>query len=77
MAQAREHGKLLELNANLIGLPASAGHVEFVRVDSSSTSTAVLWRQVRERQAVPGAGMVFVFDLIGRLVEIENHTLLQ
>ncbi len=74
--------RVFEANRDLIGLPARAGMLVF---DQVHFLTSEIWVVFDQRTSpffgpvrmVPGAHLVFVYDRLGNLIELDNTTLVQ
>ncbi len=66
---------ILSANQHLLGLPAAAGTHAFHEVTFSSEAILVSYLQVMsDEKPLPGASVIFLFDRLGELREIENTT---
>lgn len=73
--------QVLFANQGLIGLPPSAGRLDFVDVDFGEEIVVTWLQRAPDAEGrmvfVPEAELVFAFDHFGSLVRIENTTLLR
>lgn len=74
--------EVLDANPELLGLPEAAGHLRPRSVHFLDDLVVIAHEQVAgspqdlDAPAIPGAELLFVFDMLGRLHQIENRTVL-